>query len=618
MTAAAMSTATVTPLRPQRETIPEELKARSQWVVWRLEEREGKPTKVPYYAVDRKASSTDPTTWLPFDVDWALYERGGFDGVGFVFTLDDPYCGIDLDAGLPEPERQIILQRFGSYCEVSPSSRGQHIIVKATLPGGGRKRGHLEIYDRARYFTITGRRLLASPPTIEEQQEAVDWLLATYFSQQRDAKSNTNGGGLDATDDELLARAFDAVNGGKLQRLWSGDTTDYPSASEADLALASLLAFWTGPDAITLERLMRGSKLVRDKWDKRHYGDGGAYLPAVIAKALSGRTEFYTAGNHANGHSEEQEHAESAQPGEGRKSLSDALIDFKDLLAVQLPQRERYLPWLAAASSAMVFGPRGVGKTNFGLGLVTALTTSTPLLRWPVKAPVGVLYIDGEMQLDELRSRAASLLSQPPQAPLLFLTSELVYHKTQRDLVLTSPETRAEIVAILEQHPAIKVIIFDNISALFSGLDEDSKRHWEPVAAWLIKLRHRGVTTVLVHHAGKSGQQRGTSGREDSLDTVIQLDRPAEYDPREGCHFELRFTKCRSVKGDDVTPLDVKLEDQNGRLVWTYAPLEESKLDQVKKLLAEGITSPAEIAEALGINRTWAWRLKKRVEQGEA
>lgn len=136
---------------------------------------------------------------------------------------------------------------------------------------------------------------------IEERQEAVDWLLTAYFSSpSRDTKLNTNGGGLDETDDKLLARAFEAANGDKLRRLWNGDTTDYPSASEADLALASLLAFWSGPDAMRLETLMRSSGLAREKWDTRRYSGGQTYLEAVVTKALSGRTEFYTPGR--NGH----------------------------------------------------------------------------------------------------------------------------------------------------------------------------------------------------------------------------------------------------------------------------------------------------------------------------
>lgn len=308
---------TATLLRPKRETIPSELKARNQWVAWRLELREDKPTKVPYYAPERKASSTDPGTWLSIDAAWMLYERGGFDGVGYVFGPDDPYCGIDLDGkdtdGLPREKQLAIATRFNSYTERSPGNAGLHIIVKGKLPAGGKKKGPLEVYDRARYFTVTGHVIEGASMVIEERQEAVDWLLATYFSQRRDTTSKTNGAAMDATDDELLARAFDAANGDKLRRLWNGDTTDYPSESEADLALASLLAFWAGPDAMKLETLMRRSGLTREKWD-RPYGDGQTYLERVITKALSGRTEFYAAGNHANGGADRQASAPTPEP----------------------------------------------------------------------------------------------------------------------------------------------------------------------------------------------------------------------------------------------------------------------------------------------------------------
>ena len=173
---------------------------------------------------------------------------------------------------------------------------------------------------------------------------------------------------------------------------------------------------------------------------------------------------------------------------------------------------------------------------------------------------------------------------------------------------------RDSLLQVLETHPDIRVLILDNISCLFSGINEDNKKDWEPINAWLIRLRHRGIATLLVHHAGKGGQQRGTSGREDSLDNVIQLDRPVDYDPREGCHFELKFTKCRSAKGEEVGPLDVKLVEENGRLSWTWKALEQSKEDQVRSLLKEGVDRPTDIAEALGVTKSYACKLKKRID----
>ena len=295
--------------------------------------------------------------------------------------------------------------------------------------------------------------------------------------------------------------------------------------------------------------------------------------------------------------------------------LSKALVSYPDLLALDIPERPRYLPWLPEGGNVMVFGPRGIGKTFFQLALATALTTGRPLWKWECPAPVGVLYIDGEMQLDELRSRTTSMMVLPPLASLEFLSSQLVYQRCGgKDLVLSSEMMRQEIVKILDARPYIRVLILDNISCLFSGINEDSKQDWEPINAWLIRLRHRGISTVLVHHAGKGGQQRGTSGREDSLDTVIQLARPTGGDAREGCHFELSFTKCRSVTGEAVAPLDVRLETVDGRLQWVWKPLEVSTLDRARLLMAEGVQGPTELAEELGINKGYASRILKKLK----
>src|SRR5439155_9258639 len=112
------------------------------------------------------------------------------------------------------------------------------------------------------------------------------------------------------------------------------------------------------------------------------------------------------------------------------------------------------------------------------------------------------------------------------RAPLFFLTSEYIYTKLQRDLILTHQAVREEITTILDSRREIKVLILDNVSCLFTGISEDKKQDWEQVNAWFVRLRHKGITTIIVHHSGKGGQQRGTSAREDPLDTVIQLERP--------------------------------------------------------------------------------------------
>lgn len=171
------------------EAVPAELRQLDQWVLWRSETRGGKQTKVPYTADGRHASSTDPTTWATFAEAQAA--RGGYSGVGFVFTPDDDFCGIDLDDCLDDdgellPWAVPIVHAFSSYTEISPGLHGLKIWTKAKLPEGVRHKvaigeGAVEVYDSGRYFTVTGRRWDGTPGEIAEGQEALDELVERYL-----------------------------------------------------------------------------------------------------------------------------------------------------------------------------------------------------------------------------------------------------------------------------------------------------------------------------------------------------------------------------------------------------------------------------------------------------
>jgi hypothetical protein len=258
----------------------------------------------------------------------------------------------------------------------------------------------------------------------------------------------------------------------------------------------------------------------------------------------------------------------------------------------------------------MVYGPTGVGKTMFLMGLGLSLATAQSFLTW--RAPetaVPVLYIDGEMSLTELQERLEQLAGPDPPPALTFLPSELVYERVGHDLTLTEPADRDEIDAMVAAY-GIKVLMLDNVGTLFPGLDESSKKDWEPINAWLLRLRHRGLTVLIGHHAGKNGLQRGTSGRGDNLNTILALTTPPDYKAEQGCRFYLHFEKSRGIKGAAVTALDVRLEEVGARLVLTAAPLEATRTDQVKAMLAEGIPVKV-IAEELQIHLSYAYRLKK-------
>ena len=299
-----------------QENIPEDLREREQWVCWREEDREGKPTKIPVTPSSGEfASSTDPETWDSFETALKYTATEHADGVGFVFTDDDPIVGVDLDdcrdpkTGDVDDVALDIIDRLDSYTEVSPSGTGYHVLITGELPEGRNRRGNIELYDTARFFTVTGDHVEETPTRVARRQDALVAIHREYVqitdsdtaseSGQRgatDEHSSSNGAGevdVDLEDEELLEKATNASNGEKFERLWNGNTVGYDSQSEADMALCYLLAFWTGGEHTRVDQLFRQSGLLREKWDEVHYADGSTYGEKTIERAIANTSEFY-------------------------------------------------------------------------------------------------------------------------------------------------------------------------------------------------------------------------------------------------------------------------------------------------------------------------------------
>jgi len=262
----------------ETKNIPEELKLLPQWVNWKTETRGGKITKIPLNPKTLKnAQSNNPDTWGTFEKALSNYRNGI--GVGIVVTEDDSYAGMDLDkcrdpeTGELKPWAKDIITKVRSYTEVSPSGKGIRGIVKCTLPKGERKVGNIEIYDTGRFFTITGKTL-DGYNTIKECDGSE---LHSFVIRE-------------AKDLQIINKAITARNGDKIKALWEGNWSGYPSQSEADIALAGHLYFYTKNVEWT-DRLFRKSGLMRPKWDTRHYGDGRTYGQGVLDEIRENNTE---------------------------------------------------------------------------------------------------------------------------------------------------------------------------------------------------------------------------------------------------------------------------------------------------------------------------------------
>ncbi len=285
------------------ESIPLKLQEHAQWVLWRWQNRGGKRTKPPFRPDGSRARSNDLRTWTTFERAVEAFETGRFDGIGFALAADDPYVAFDLDhcrdpnSGEFDTWAKEVVSTLDSYTEVTPSREGLRVLVRANLPDGrrktairgGRQGAALEVYDTGRYVTITGLHLEGTPATIQERDAQVQAVYSEFLHHrsQPDEPTKTAFTGL-TDDEETVKRAAAAKNGVKFGRLWSGDTTGYPSPSEADLALCAILAYWTKGDAARIDQLFRQSGLYRPKWNEVHGGDGRTYGRMTIAEALKG------------------------------------------------------------------------------------------------------------------------------------------------------------------------------------------------------------------------------------------------------------------------------------------------------------------------------------------
>jgi len=278
--------------------VPLELQRRPQWVVWKIVQRDGKATKLPYQFSGEPAAVDDPRTWGTFDEALRAAAADGFAGIGYVFTADDPYTGVDLDkvrnseSGALTAEAQSIVERLASYTEITQSECGLHVIVEARKPGARCRTRNIEMYDDERFFVMTGAHLAGTPATIEDRQDEINLLYGELFPPpSQSSQEATPPEHVELDDEELLQKMFASKNGDKIKRLWDGDTSNHgDDHSEADAALCAHLAWWTNREATRMDAFFRQCGLFRSKWDSRR-GDstwGAQTIAHAIARTPDG------------------------------------------------------------------------------------------------------------------------------------------------------------------------------------------------------------------------------------------------------------------------------------------------------------------------------------------
>lgn len=209
------------------------------------------------------------------------------------------------------------------------------------------------------------------------------------------------------------------------------------------------------------------------------------------------------------------------------------------------------------------------------------------------------------------RTEALSLSSERP-CPLYLYSDALANQHGIPRAHLGNESWRDKMTSILlARH--IKLWIVDNLASLAGGLDENVKKEWDPINSWLLELRFQGIASLLLHHVGKEGTQRGTSAREDKIDVSAILKAPSDYSPEDGCRFIVSFTKARvSLAGIPlITDTEFSLqEDEEGKYVWTWRNVKKERKKEILRMLDEGREYDM-IKEALGCAKSYITKVKQ-------
>jgi len=379
------------------------------------------------YQIDgyTNAKINDPTTWATFDDAYRalaspkLAERGF--GIGLV--LGDGFSGIDLDhvrnaeTGELVPWAFDLIMRLGSYTEISPSGTGLHILFEEAAGGAACKLGDkttregFEYYAGDRFFTVTGvpYELSAADiyPVAPEVRAAICAEMHVRFGKEEKAVSAQHRGhdGSPPRDDaDVLRIAFAAKNGEEMAQLYHGVGPTVGAgtdASEADWALAKMLAFYTGRNREQIERLMRASGRYRRKWDEPR-GDS-TLLARTIEKACNVTEETYGMGwngsangraSHSNGAADKSTDAGTNGATHNARSARTAEFMSVGQLLSEPEDEQSYVVegMLGCGSTALVSAKPKVGKTTWLLFLALCVVRGLQFFGRRVKRGA-VLYV---------------------------------------------------------------------------------------------------------------------------------------------------------------------------------------------------------------------------------
>ena len=302
------------------------------------------------------------------------------------------------------------------------------------------------------------------------------------------------------------------------------------------------------------------------------------------------------------------------------KAISDNTkynsFTLNNIINLEIEPRDFILsPIIPNNGITLLYSKRGVGKTHMALEIGVTVSLGDILFdRYIAPNPVSVLYIDGEIAAAELQARLIAILKRRNILELPHDNFKIISNDLLNDNGIINLITEEGQKAIEEHLFDVKLLIIDNLSTLCNGGRENESESWQSMQNWLLGLRKKGISVLLIHHAGKNDTQRGTSKKEDIVDTVIKLKHPANYDPSEGVRFEVHYEKNRGFYGEDAKSFEVKLVKEDGIEKWVSQAVSTDIKNKIQELSESGL-SIRQIAEEIDLSKSAVGRILKEISK---
>ena len=282
-------------------------------------------------------------------------------------------------------------------------------------------------------------------------------------------------------------------------------------------------------------------------------------------------------------------------------------VSVNELIAMDIPKQQYVIyPILPVSGLMMIYAKAGVGKTFLALNIACKIALGEDIFpdKWTIRKKHRVLYIDGEMPSSSMKDRIMSTINGL-EGNISILDHELHIINSQLNNGITPNlsdiKWQDSLIPIIDK---FDVIIIDNISTLCGGGKENESQSWDSMSSWLLKVRALGKSVILIHHAGKNGEQRGNSKKTDILDTVIQIKSETADDTEEFTRINVIYEKTRNFKGKDAEPFQLHLKTEDNKIEWNICNIDNLLEQKVLDLYKTGEFKQRDIAQELGTNLT--------------